>query len=193
MQRHGIIDLALVITEKGFLQASTDHIGSDNSSEVGSSISLISASTLPTEARSLKRGNSGGLDFDTDAIPESAKPAFAKLFEAADAAHEQAENLRAAVEAVRNALSSGLVSAYSSSYRLSRLFLSNVVLICLSAEAIQTIAYSLHLGRLGPLGNANIIHAVCRKSFQYGGSSLHFLLLAIKAVVYLCVGLCYSL
>ena len=79
MQQHGIIDLALVITEKGFLQASTDQIGSDNSSEVGSSISLISASTLPTEARSLKRGNLGGLDFDTDAIPESAKPAFAKL------------------------------------------------------------------------------------------------------------------
>ena len=137
----------------------------DIASEVGSCISFISTSTLPTDARSLKRGNEGSFDFDTDAIPECAKPALANLFDAVDAAHAQAEILRSAVEAVRNALSSGLVSP--NSYRLSRLFLSNVLLICLSAEATQKIADSLHF-RLEPSRLRHHRLAVCRQSYKHG-------------------------
>ena len=155
--------------KKLFLQASTENAGSDNASEVGSCNSLISTSTLPTDARSLKRVNDGSFDFDTDAIPESAKPALADLFHAVDAAHAQAEILRSAVEAVRNALSPGLVSP--NSYRLSRLFLSNVLLICLSAEATQKLADSLHLSRPG---YAIIVYAVCRQSYKHGERSLRF-------------------
>ena len=102
------------------LQLGTENSGDEISSDVGSSASMVSGSTLPCDGRSLKRGMSASKDFNTDAVPESAKPAFLKLFEVADAAHEQAENLRAAVEAVRNALTTGLVSFYL--YRLSWFF-----------------------------------------------------------------------
>ena len=102
------------------LQLGTENSGDEISSDVGSSASMVSGSTLPCDGRSLKRGMSASKDFNTDAVPESAKAAFLKLFEVADAAHEQAENLRAAVEAVRNALTTGLVSFYL--YRLSWFF-----------------------------------------------------------------------
>ena len=102
------------------LQLGTENSGDEISSDVGSSASMVSGSTLPCDRRSLKRGMSASMDFNTDTVPESAKPAFLKLFEVADAAHEQAENLRAAVEAVRNALTTGLVSFYL--YRLSWFF-----------------------------------------------------------------------
>ena len=110
-------DQAFKISQNQALHPCTENSGSDNGSEIGSSVSMISSSTLPFDGRALKRGLSASMCFNTDSIPESAQPAFAKLFEVAEAAQEQAENLRAAVEAVRNALTSGLVSV--NSYRLS--------------------------------------------------------------------------
>ena len=215
------------------LQLGTENSGDEISSDVGSSASMVSGSTLPCDGRSLKRGMSASKDFNTDAVPESAKPAFLKLFEVADAAHEQAENLRAAVEAVRNALTTGLVSFYL--YRLSWFFSECVanmpvsrsdpeypnscswalnatptsyllLLICLSAEAIQ----SIRIAALGPSTPRQ--HLTCcmteivrtrrevvplsvfvRKSYEHGERSFRFLLFALNTVLYICVGLCSPL
>ena len=65
-------------------------------------------------------------------IPADAKPALFNLLEAAEAAHEQAETLRSYAEALRNALTPGLVSARTECVEYF------FQLTCLSTEATQT-------------------------------------------------------
>ena len=108
------------ITDLGHSQggSKSDHASSDDASDAGSCISMMSASTLPAFERSLKRSPPMTSYLDTSDIPESAEPVLVKLLDAAEMAYQQAATLRAYAEELRNALSKdrialGQVRAYA--------------------------------------------------------------------------------